>query len=213
MRRPLFSIVTVSVLILLASVSTARAQVPADCRIGADTVAGIRQMLTAEDNGLFFEIWTSEELACACIEIYYNDPPDAFMHDRVVTGAVVLLGQTGDPRAVPVLIDAIDTHPAQALYNLSNFPTVDALNALVAHIRDENDEARENAAEGLRNMRVPSSDEIEEGWGDALEAALDEVGDWMIEEPVPDIRDYFLDDHANLESLLEAATAAAGAVD
>jgi len=191
-------------------ISPAGAQVPPDCEIGDDVLQGIRQMLTAPDNGVFFEIWTNEEIACACIELYYNDPPDAFLHDRVITGAVVLLGMTGDPRAVPVLIDAIDTHPPQALYNLGSFPTVDALNALRAHVRDENPEARENAAEGLRMMAAPSEGEIEDGWLDALIAARDEVGEWMLIEPEADFRDYFIDAYTNLERLIASATAASG---
>jgi hypothetical protein len=178
------------------------AQVPPDCEISDDVLQGIRQMLTAEDNGLFFEIWSNEDIACACIELYYNDPPDAFLHDRVITGAVVLLGMTGDPRAVPVLIDAIDTHPPQALYNLGNFPTVNALNALTAHVRDENPEARENAAEGLRMMGAPPEGEMEDGWLDALISARDEVGDWMLIEPEADFRDYFIDAYTNLEHLI-----------
>lgn len=176
-----------------------------DCEVSADVVEGVRLLLTAEDATGYFDIWAPDEIACACIEIYYNDPEDANYHDRVVTGAVVLLGQTADPRAVPVLIDAIDTHPPQALYNLGNFPTVDALNALTAHIRDENFEARENAAEGLRNMPAPSEDENEEGWIDALDSAIDEVSDWIPEEPEDDIREYFVDALTNLENLRQAA--------
>jgi len=193
--------------LLLTAGLSAGAQVPDDCRISAETLAGIRLMLTAEDSGIFFEIWTHEEIACACIDLYYNDPSDAGFHDRVITGAVVLLGMTEDPRAVPVLIDAIDTHPPQALYALGNFPTVEALNALVAHVCDENPEARENAAEGLRRMPPSPSDAIPDGWQEALAAAIDEVDAWLPHENEADFILYFYDARSNLSELLEAATA------
>ncbi|MFH1676269.1 MAG: hypothetical protein ABIC40_04510, partial [bacterium] len=153
MRR-IVSIIFLVAIALLVGGSILFAQVPNDCKVDPGTVADIRRMLTAEDNGLFFEMWTNEEIVCSCIDLYYNDPPDAFIHDRVITGAVVLLGMTGDKRAVPVLIDAIDRYPAQVLYNLGNFPTIDSLNALVENIDSENLEARDNAAEGLRRMPV-----------------------------------------------------------
>jgi hypothetical protein len=195
------------VLLILGFAVTVLAQVPSDCAVSDDVYYGIRRMLTAYDNGTFFEIWTPEEIACACIEIYYNDPVDADFHDAVITGAVALLGKTNDRRAVPVLIDAINTHPAQALFNLGNFPTVDAINALTAHVRDENPEARENAAEGLRHMRAPSVSEMEDGWATALESAIDEVGDWMLVEDEPTFREYFLDAYSNLQNLIESSKA------
>jgi len=209
MRITLFLILTLLGQ-LLTAVSPACADVPPDCNLSPDTVAEIRLYLTAEDNVPFLDMWTAGELVCATIDIYYNDPEDAYLHDRVLTGAVVLMGMTGDSRAVPVLIDAIDTHPSQALYNLGNFPTVDALNALVANVRNEDDEARENAAEGLRRMQAPATGEVEDGWAEALDAALVEVGEWMIQEPVEDFRNYFLDAYANLENLQETAQTSAG---
>lgn len=205
MYRPL-PIFTLILGLLILLTAPAAAQAPEDCEISPDTLAGIRQMLTAEDNGVFFELWTPEEIACACIEIYYNDPQDAGFHDRVVAGAVVLLGMTEDARAVPVLIDAINTHPAQALYALGAFPRVESLSALVGHIRDDDPSARENAAEGLRRMQPPPSDDIQEGWKHALESALDDVADWMVKEPEPDIAEYFLDAHHNLSQLLAKAS-------
>ncbi len=176
-----------------------------DCDLGDDVLQDIRRMLTAEDNGIFFEIWTPEEIYCACYEIYYNDPVDAFFHDRVVTGSVVLIALTGDERAVPVLIEAIDTHPSQALYNLQHFATVESVEALTANVRNEDFQARENAAEGLRHMIAPGTNE--DGWIEVLELARDEVAEWILIEPETDIRDYFLDAHANLEILIDSATA------
>ena len=210
MRRMLFGIPLTLLMMLILLGSQVSAQDRGDCEISDDALAGIRQMLTAEDNQVF-DAWSTGEIVCACIEIYYNDPPDAHLHDAVVTGAIVLLGNTGDLRAVPVLIDAIDTHPPQALYNLGNFPTVDALKALTAHVRDDNIEARENAAEGLRRMPAPSSTVIEDGWLDALQEARDEVVAWIELEPEPDFRDYFIDAYNNLDRLIEHALAAGGA--
>jgi hypothetical protein len=181
-----------------------------DCEVSPDIVAGVRLLLTGEDATGYFDIWSPDEIACACIEIYYNDPEDGNYHDRVVTGAVVLLGQTGDPRAVPVLIDAIDTHPAQALYNLGNFPTVDAVNALAAHVGDENFEARENAAEGLRNMLPPGDEDMEDGWVDALDNAISVVSEWIPDEPEEDIREYFVDALTNLQNLKQSAISTGG---
>ena len=201
------SIIVIPAALLIFGVSGASGQVPSDCQLPADTVAGIRQMMTAIDNAMFFELWTSEEIACACIDIYYNDPPDADFHDRVVLGAVALLGKTGDPRAVPVLIDAIDTHGPQALYALGNFPTVDALNALTANVRNDDFGLRENAAEGLRHMPAPS--DIPDGWQEALEAAIQEVSDWLPNETDPDFRGYFNDALDNLTQLLDQAKSSA----
>lgn len=212
MHRPLS--ILASIIVLLLSVPTlSAAQVPGNCEISKETLAGIRQMLTAEDNGLFFEIWTPEEIACACIEIYYNEPEETWLHERVVAGAIVLLGMTEDVRAVPVLIDAIETHPAQALYALGAFSTVESLNALVGRMREDDPSARENAAEGLRRMQPPPSDDVPEGWKQALESALGEVAEWMVKEPEPDIAEYFLDAHYNLSQLLAKAVQSSSATE
>ena len=50
-------------------------------------------------------------------------------------------------------------------------------------------------------MVVPMG-EVEEGWVEALQNALDEVSEWIALEPEPDIQEYFLDAYANLENLL-----------
>jgi len=207
MRNPLFKILSSTALLLLLIVPSF-AQDTGDCEISDAVVANVRLYLTAEDNVPFFDIFTVDEITCACIDLYRNDPVDAPFHDRVIAGAVVLLGQTGDPRAVPTMIDAIETHPSQALYNLGNFSTVDSLNTLVANIRNLDDESRESAAEGLRQLKVPV--EIEDGWVTALENAIAEVGDWMTQEPVPDFQLYFIDAYANLQFLLENATSTSG---
>jgi len=204
----LLTIVSIFLGLMLTMASTAAAQGVTPCQVSDETVAAIRQMLTAPDNGIFFDIWTREEIACACIELYYDDPQDAPFHDRVIAGAIVLLGKTEDPRAVAVLIDAIDSHGPQALYALGNFPTVEALNALVANVRNDDPESRENAAEGLRHMPAPPDNAIPDGWVDALKAAIDEVGDWMMIEPEPTFKDYFLDAHYNLTQLLAQAQSA-----
>ncbi len=198
-------ILTITATVFLLLSGPAVASVPDDCELPDDTMADIRLLLTAEDNGPFFELWTHEELACAAIDIYYNDPEDAGYHDRVVAGAVVLLGMTEDPRAVPVLIDAIDTHAPQALYALGNFPTVESLHALVSHIQDADVSARENAAEGLRRMWSPQPDAMPDGWSEALEEAIEEVETWIEEEPEWDVVEYFEDALENLEELLESA--------
>jgi len=208
MRRMLLTIITITFIFLVALTSPLIAQDNAGCNIGDDVFNDIRRMFTAEDNGKFFELWSDHELYCACYEILYNEPEDAWLHDRVAVGAVVIISQTSDPRAVDVLIDQIDKYPAQALYNLSRWPTVASVNALSDNIRNENVEARENAAEGMRNMRVPLDSEIEDGWVDALKAAMDEVSVWMLVEPEPDVADYFLDAHTNLANLLNRATSA-----
>jgi len=205
MRRTLFTIITITFMFLVALTSPLLAQDNAGCNIGDDVLQDIRRMFTAEDNGKFFELWSDHELYCACYEILYNEPEDAWLHDRVAVGAVVIISQTSDPRAVDVLIDQIDKYPAQALYNLSRCPTVASLSALTANVRNEDVEARENAAEGMRNMRVPLDSEIEDGWVDALKAAMDEVSVWMLIEPEPDVAEYFLDAHTNLANLLERA--------
>lgn len=196
-------IFTVSIALLIITAGISSAQIPSDCEISPDTLAGIRQMLTAPDNGIFFDIWTREEIACACIHLYYNDPPDANYHDRVIAGAVVLLGKTEDPRAVPVLIDAIDTHGPQALYALGNFPTVEALLALKEYIGDEDPELRDNAAEGLRRMPAPGK--IPTGWKDALKSAINEIESWLPNEDEPTLREYFQDALKNLKTLLTKA--------
>lgn len=206
MRFTLKTYLTILIFTLL--IQPGAAQVPGDCETTAGVMVDIRQMLTAEDNGIFFGIWSDDDIVCTSIELYYHDPEDAYRHESVVMGAVVLLGQTGDPRAVPVLIDAIETHPAQALYNLGNFSTVEALNALTANVRNEDFEARDNCAEGLRRMESPMGPVYEDGWVEALEAALEEVSGWITEEPELDIRDYYLDAYINLELLLETASAA-----
>jgi HEAT repeat protein len=166
-------------------------------------------MLSAPDNQVFFDLWSVDEITCACIELYYNDPPTADFHNHVIRGAVVLLGETGDPRAVPVLIDAIDTHGPQALYALGNYSTVEALNALVDNIRNDDPSNRENAAEGLRRMQAPS-DGIPDGWVQALETAADKVGEWMAIEPDSSLKGYFVDAHTKLKKLLEQARAVQG---
>jgi hypothetical protein len=194
----------------VAVASSAPAQVPTDCQVDSATVAGVRQMLTAPDNGIFFENWTSEEIACSCIQLYYNDPATAEFHDRVIVGAVVLLGKTEDKRAVPVLIDAIGSYGPQALYALGNFPTVEALNALAANVKNDDDESRENAAEGLRHMPPPNPDAIPDGWSDALKAAIKAVEDWLPNEKEPTFKEYFQDAEQNLNNLLTTATSASG---
>ena len=202
MRNSLLMIVTTLTLLIINLAPVMAQDNP--CEISQQVVLEIRQLLTAPDNVPFTDIFSGEVLACAAIEIINDDPVDDEFHERVITGAVVLLGQSGDPRAIPALIDAIDLRPAQALYNLGNFSTVDSLNALVANIRNEDDEARESAAEGLRQLKVP--DDPEDGWVDALNNALTEVGDWMTQEPVPDFQLYFIDAYANLQHLHDAAT-------
>jgi hypothetical protein len=198
--------ILISMVLLTISIQPVRSQVPEGCDVSAGVKADIRQMLTAEDNGVFWGIWSDNDIVCACIDIYYNDPEDAFLHDRVVAGAVVLLGQSGDPRAVPVLIDAIETHPAQALYNLGNFSTVEALNALAANVGNDDVEARDNCAEGLRRMLSPDHPSEADGWTEALQAAIDAVDAWIVEEPETDIREYYVDALINLEQLMETAT-------
>lgn len=199
--------ILISLAVLGILIQPALADIPEDCDVPAGVKADIRQMLTAEDNAVFWEIWSNDDIVCTCIDLYYNDPVDAFLHDRVVAGAVVVLGLSGDERAIPVLIDAIETHPAQALYNLGNFSTVASLEALTANIRNDNFEARDNCAEGLRRMASPQGPDFEEGWVEALEAAIEEVSAWVDEEPELDIRDYYVDALANLEELLDIATA------
>jgi HEAT repeat protein len=201
-EKLLFSILALGILSLPVF-----AQVPSDCDVSAGVKADIRQMFTAEDNGMFWEIWSHDDIVCTCIDLFYNDPADAFLHERVVAGAVALLGQSEDPRAVPILIDAIDTYPSQALYNLGNFSTVEALNALTANVRNEDVEARDNCAEGLRMMKSPDGPVFETGWVDALHAAIDEVSAWITEEPELDIRDYYVDAFINLGQLLVTANA------
>jgi len=205
MRRTLLTILTILTLTLIALVSPAFATVDIDCELDDGTFQDIRQMFTAEDNGMFFEFWSEEELFCACVEILYHEPTDEWLHERVALGAIVLISQINDPRTIDVLIDKIDAYPAQALYNLHRWPTVDSLNALSENIRNENVEARENAAEGLRLMTAPYGD-IENGWVETLEAALEEISAWILLEPEPDVLDYFLDAHANMEILLEGAS-------
>jgi len=199
-----FIILGILIGVLGLSFTSSMAQVPSDCQVSSDVVAEIRQMLTAIDNQIY-ELWTPDEIACACIEIYYNDPPTADFHEQVVRSAIILLGKTGDKRAVPVLIDAIETHAPQALYALGNFPTVEALEALTANIRNEDPEARENAAEGLRRMPSPGK-EIPEGWTQALKKAINEINEWLKIEDEPTFIEYFRDARANLTELLEKAT-------
>ena len=203
-----FQILATALGLLLITISTSTAQVPSDCTVSSDTVARIRQMLTAPDNATFFDLWSTQDIACACIDIYYNDPPSAMFHNQVVRGAIVLLGQTADPRAVPVLIDAIDTHGPQALYALGNFPTVEALKALTANVRNEDDESRENSAEGLRRMSPPKAGEIPDGWSAALKAAIKEVEAWLPKEKEPTFLDYLKDARENLKKLLTQAASA-----
>ena len=203
----LLSILTIGFALAVAMIAAASAQVPDNCQLSPNTIADIRQMLTAPDNGLF-DKWTTEEQACACIWLYYNDPPDADFHRRVILGAIVLLGKTGDSRAVPVLIDAIPNYGPQALYALANFPTVDALNALTANVTNPDDESRENAAEGLRNMVPPNPSYIPDGWSDALQAAIKAVDDWLPNEKEPTFRDYFTDAENHLTDLLSQVTTA-----
>ncbi|MCX6644815.1 MAG: HEAT repeat domain-containing protein [bacterium] len=198
--------ILLSILTLGILSQPAFAQVPSDCDVSAGVKVDIRQMFTAEDNGVFWDIWSHDDIVCTCIDLFYNDPVDAFLHGRVVAGAVVLLGQSEDPRAVPVLIDAIDTYPSQALYNLGNFSTVEALNALTANVRNEDVEARDNCAEALRVMKSPDGPVFETGWVDALQVAIDEVSAWITEEPELDIRDYYVDAFINLGQLLDTAT-------
>ncbi len=203
-----FLILTLTFCFILIPVLPVSANVPDNCDLPDSTLADIRQMLTAEDNAIFFEIWTYDEIFCACVDIYYNDPEDADFHDRVMNGAIVLLGRTEDPHAVPVLIDAIETHGPQALYALGNFRTVESINALVEHISDEDGSNRENAAEGLRNMLPPA--DKPDGWTEALTNAIDAVSAWIDQEPDWDIAIYFEDALVNLEFLLENAQASAG---
>ena len=208
MRR----LLSITVLILTIGVGgfiNGNVRAAADSQISSDKLAAIRQMLTAPDNGVFFELWSVDDIVQACIELYYNDPPTAEYHNRVVNGAVILLGETGDPRAVPVLIDAINTHGPQALYALGNFPTVEALNALVDNVRNDDPSNRENAAEGLRRMQAPS-DGIPDGWVQALENAVEKVGEWVPLEPDASLIDYFADAHTNVKKLLEQARAVQG---
>jgi hypothetical protein len=206
MYRPL-AITAIALSLVAILVSTAVAQVPSDCTVSADTVARIRQMLTAPDNAVFFDLWSTQDIACACIEIYYNDPVDDRFHSQVVRGALVNLGKSADPRAVPVLIDAIDTNGPQALYWLGNFPTVEALDALAANITNEDDESRENAAEGLRHMVSPPAGEIPDGWTASIKAAIKGIDAWLPKEKEPTFRDYFNDARKHLKELLSKATA------
>jgi len=209
MRRTLYTILTITVTLMIALASPVFAQETFDCDEYLGVFPEIRQMFTAEDNGLYFEIWTEEEIFCACVEILYNEPEDAWLHERAALGAMVIISRTSDERVVDILIDQIDKYPAQALFNLYQWPTVDSVNALAANVGNENFEARENAAEGLRNMVVPFGD-VEDGWADALQNAIDEVSEMITLEQDQDILGYFLDAHANLENLLEKAEAASG---
>lgn len=168
--------------------------------VTGDYVSDIRLMLTAPDNNRF-DFWTVDEIIGACTWLYYNDPEDAYKHGQVVAGAVIQLGKTGDPRVIPVLIDAVDTHAPQALYALGGYPTDEVMEVLTANIRNEDVSARDNVAESLR--RIVNPDEITDEWTDAVETALAEVESWLIEESDYDIAEYFLDAKINLETLLE----------
>ncbi|HDS29851.1 MAG TPA: HEAT repeat domain-containing protein [Firmicutes bacterium] len=192
---------------LAAIITPANANIPDDCNIPQSLIADIRLMLTAEDNQLF-DLWTNEEVFCACAIIYYTDPPDADFHDRVMNSAVIRIGKTGDPRAVAVLIDAIETHPHQALYALGDYRTPEALRALTTRVSDPDGSIRENAAEGLRNMLAPAI--IPDGWIDAISDAIAAVDEWLDKEPDWDVKEYFVDAKVNLEDLLKKAQATAG---
>ncbi|MCX6647319.1 MAG: HEAT repeat domain-containing protein [bacterium] len=130
----------IAIFIVFAAPSIAMAQ-PAD-------VTGVRQMLTAFDNQ-DFSIFDEESLITSLVEIIVNDPVDAEYHDRVVRGALAVLGELHAPEAIGLLIDNLDTHTTTCLYWLGTYATTDSIEAIAEYLGNEDPSVRYEAASAL----------------------------------------------------------------
>jgi len=161
MRRLILLAIT-AILILPATASVCLAEIEAD-------VDDVRLMLTAPDNQ-DFSIFESESLANALVEIIEDDPVDADYHDRVVAGALVVLGEMHPPDTVDVFIGKLDEYTTTCLYWLGTFASPDAVEAIAGYLDNDKPSIRYEAASALGT--VPLADIDEENENEELTEAL-----------------------------------------
>jgi HEAT repeat protein len=121
---------------------------PAQLYAGTVDTSEVRQMLTAFDNQ-DFSIFEEDGLIDSLIEIIETDPVDAPYHDRVIRGALSVLGELQVPEAVDILIGHLDAYPTTCLYWLGTYATPESIEAIGSYLDNEDASVRYEAANAL----------------------------------------------------------------
>ena len=180
MRRTCLIILTIIILTVpIAQVSA----VPTD-------VNSVRQMLTAFDNQ-DFTIFDEELLVESLIEIIENDPADAPYHDRVVGGALAVLGELRAEGAEDLLIEHLDSYTTTCLYWLGTYATPESIDAIVEYLGSDNPSVRYEAAAALGTIPLegltPGAVDVEEDLLDAVNEAVGAINSRLEIEDDEDI--------------------------
>lgn len=166
-----------TLIILISLLAIGLLPVAANATEQADYDA-VRRMLTAPDNQVF-DMWDQDSLVEVLIEIIENDPVDAPYHDRVINSALVVLGSTNVPEAVPVLIDNVDEYTNPCLYWLGTYAEPEAVDTIVGFLGDEDASVRCEAATALSTIPVElnvAGTEVDEELMTSIEAAVEGLG-------------------------------------
>jgi len=142
--------IAISLLISLVILGLFPAATPAEMTADYDSV---RLMLTAPDNQRF-DHWDQESLIKVLVDIVTNDPEDAMYHDRVVSGALKVLGSMNVPEAIPLLINNLDTYTTTCLFWLGTYADPDAVSAIVGYLGDDDPSVRYEAAAALGTIPI-----------------------------------------------------------
>lgn len=157
-------------------------------------VNSVRLMLTAFDNQ-DFTIFDEEQLVESLIEIIENDPADAPYHERVVGGALVVLGELRAEGAVDLLIEHLDSYTTTCLYWLGTYAYPESIDAIVEYLGSDDPSVRYEAAAALGTIPLdgltPGTVGVEDDLLDALNEAVGTINSRLEIE----------DDEAVLEAL------------
>ena len=129
------------IIFVILIIPTVALAIPAD-------VTGVRQMLTAVDNQ-DFSIFDEEYLIDSLVEIIETDPADAPFHERVIRGALAVLGELHAPEAVDLLIENLDDHTTTCLYWLGTYAATESIEAISEYLDDEDESVRYEAASAM----------------------------------------------------------------
>jgi HEAT repeat protein len=153
-------------------------------------VNSVRQMLTAFDNQ-DFTIFDQDQLVESLIEIIENDPADAPYHDRVVGGALAVLGELRAEGAVDLLIEHLDSYTTTCLYWLGTYATSESILAIVEYLGSDDPSVRYEAAAALSTIPLdgltPGTVEIEEDLLDAVNEAVEMINSRLEVEEDPSV--------------------------
>lgn len=150
--------------------------IPGNAIAGTTDTADVRFMLTAFDNQ-DFSIFEEGSLIESLVEIIETDPIDAPHHDRVIRGALAVLGELHAPEAVDLLIENLDIHTTTCLYWLGTYAEMASIEAIVEYLDDEDASVRYEAAAALGTVPFSDIDISVIDTGDGILKTVDEALD------------------------------------